>query len=1092
MKNKIITILSCTIPFLFLYTFWQEELARPWNLYIPNEIIVKYKDTTKIKNSKRNYGDELTLKNLEIKDKLEKDPNIMLLKIKDNKSIQDTISILKTNPNVEYAEPNYIRYLFWMDDINTNDTLKNYQKSLELISRPETYNQYSWFFKSNSFSWVTIWIIDNWVNYNHPDLINSMWDQPNCIVDWENNYCEHWYDFFHNTSTPLPNSNWHWTHIAWIIAAEINNWKWIIWVNPYAKIASLKVWNSDSLTSYDEIRAINFAIDNWINIINASFWSESPSDIEEEAIKKFWDQWWLFITAAGNWDSNNIWYNIDWSEAMYPCSYDLDNIICVAANDNYWNLATYSNYWTSSVDIAAPWYNIYSTIITWISIQNIYSEYFSGCNQRWESLNFRKTWGCYQRYDSETFWYYFYDKITSPSINLEEKTESQLSVSIICSAPKDIWIEFSNNNTTYTWVDTLWQTSSRRFTIQIPEEFSTENFTFKLKILNWVTDEFCVIDDIEIYQDPYIQWSDNVYWRKTWTSMATPHVVWLASLIMMINPTLSLQDIKNIILEYGDSKTSLSGKLVSGKMINIKNSLDYASIKDISTPTWLDSSWAWDITRNPVEWANNYYYEIYNTNEDLVDFWTTSTTWVSTQLQWNYTRKVKWIDILWNESDFSSYYICEKPNYWDTNLSTWECSPLSWISIPNDPCSSSYEIIFTWNTNNFNKINWEIINDKPWIITETFYIENSFGEKTENFNINYSRTDTLPTISINNYTYTNTITTTNPQNIWNTINIFWLSDGACWSNSITASNISCTKGTANLSENNLTITAPTSESWTWNCNITFNDDEWNILSWLIIYTFNTIQTNNWWWGWGGWWGWGWWGWGGWWNTEKEATNSSTNSWENIYTTSTWYTNSWTYQENNRLEKPKILKLLEKSKEDEIDKSRYEEWNQSEKQFNWYTREFNNAYRFAYMNWITTMSDINKADMYWRLTRIAMAKMLSNYAINVLGKEPANTTVPQFSDITEELNDNYWWAIDLAYQLWIMWIWINKFRPYDEVTRAEFATALSRILYSTPDGNPYYSTHLKKLTNEWIITNNDPNIKELRWYIMIMLMRSAIK
>ncbi len=1086
MKNKILIILSFLISItISLPSYWENELSKPETSYIPNEVIVKYKNNPNTKNITTKNLNELKLNNLKIKDKSEENQNLILLEINDNKSVEETISILKGNPNIEYAEPNYIRYFFWMNEIDTNDTLKNYQKSLELISRPEAYNQYSWFFKSNTFSWVTIWIIDNWVNYNHPELINSMWNQTNCIVDWENNYCEHWYDFFHNTSTPLPNSNGHWTHIAWIIAAEINNWKWIIWVNPYAKIASLKVWGSESLTSYDEIRAINFAIGNWIKIINASFWSETFSEIEKEVIKEFWDNWWLFITAAGNGDSNNNWINIDLSEAMYPCSYNLDNIICVAATDNYWDLATYSNYWTSSVDIAAPWYNIYSTIITWVSIQNIYSEYFSGCNQRWESLNYRKTWGCYQRYDDDTFWYYFYDKITSPSINLEGNAESQLSVSIICSATTDIWIEFSNNNTTYTWVDTLWQISSRRFTMQIPEEYSTENFSFKLRILNWATEEFCVIDDIEIYQDPYIQWDDNVYWRKTWTSMATPHVVWLASLIMMINPTLSFQDIKNIIIEYGDSKPSLSGKLVSGKMINIKNSLDYASIKDISTPTWLDSSWSWDITRNLVEWVNNYHYEIYNTNEDLVDSWTTNTTWVSTQLQWNYTRKVKWIDILWNESDFSSYYICEKPNYWDTNLSTRECSSLSWISIPNDPCSNSYKIIFTWNN-----VSWEITNDKPWNITETFYIENSFGERTENFHINYSWTDTLPTININNYTYTNTITTTNPQNIWNFVNIFWVNDGACWSDTITTSHISCTKGTANLSKNNLTITAPTSENWTWNCIITFSDDEGNTLSWLITYTFNTIQTNNWWGGWG-WGGWGWWWGGGWNNTKTETTtNSSVNSWETISTT--WDSNSWLYQENDTLEKPRILKLLEKSKEDEINKSRYEEWDQSEKLSNWYTREFNNAYRFAYINGITTMSDISKADMYWKLTRIAMAKMLSNYAINVLGKETTNTIVPQFSDITKELNDNYWWAIDSAYQLWIMWIWINKFRPYDEVTRAEFATALSRILYSTPDGQPYYSTHLKKLTNEWIITNNDPNIKELRWYIMIMLMRSATK
>ena len=73
------------------------------------------------------------------------------------------------------------------------------------------------------------------------------------------------------------------------------------------------------------------------------------------------------------------------------------------------------------------------------------------------------------------------------------------------------------------------------------------------------------------------------------------------------------------------------------------------------------------------------------------------------------------------------------------------------------------------------------------------------------------------------------------------------------------------------------------------------------------------------------------------------------------------------------------------------------------------------------------------------------------------------------------------------------IWINNFRPYDEVTRAEFATALSRMLYSTTDWDTYfYTTHLNKLTSEWIITKNNPDIKELRGYVMIMLMRSALK
>ena len=122
----------------------------------------------------------------------------------------------------------------------------------------------------------------------------------------------------------------------------------------------------------------------------------------------------------------------------------------------------------------------------------------------------------------------------------------------------------------------------------------------------------------------------------------------------------------------------------------------------------------------------------------------------------------------------------------------------------------------------------------------------------------------------------------------------------------------------------------------------------------------------------------------------------------------------------------------------------------------------------------------------------MAKMLSNYAINILWKKKVNEGIPIFSDVSQGLNDSYWWAVTLAFQLWIMWQNMpdNRFRPNDLVTRAEFATALSRMLYSTVDWAPYYSTHLQKLYSMWVINNTNPNLMEKRWYVMIMLMRSA--
>ena len=154
-------------------------------------------------------------------------------------------------------------------------------------------------------------------------------------------------------------------------------------------------------------------------------------------------------------------------------------------------------------------------------------------------------------------------------------------------------------------------------------------------------------------------------------------------------------------------------------------------------------------------------------------------------------------------------------------------------------------------------------------------------------------------------------------------------------------------------------------------------------------------------------------------------------------------------------------------------------------------EFKDAYDFAFENWITTMDNIEKANMEGWLTRIAMAKMLSQYAINILKKTPDTNKECKFSDVSEELDTQYNNGVTLSCQLWIMGVWITEFRPNDEVTRAEFGTALSRMLYGTADWEwAYYKPHLEILKQLWIITNDNPELKELRWYVMIMLMRSA--
>lgn len=162
--------------------------------------------------------------------------------------------------------------------------------------------------------------------------------------------------------------------------------------------------------------------------------------------------------------------------------------------------------------------------------------------------------------------------------------------------------------------------------------------------------------------------------------------------------------------------------------------------------------------------------------------------------------------------------------------------------------------------------------------------------------------------------------------------------------------------------------------------------------------------------------------------------------------------------------------------------------------NKYSSEMVEAYEFAYKNWITSANSIEKARMNSPLSRIEMAKMLSNYAINVLWKTPDfSKWVLEYKDVTKKQNSKYDNAVTLAYQLWIMWENIKNFRPNDVVRRAEFATALSRMLYNTEDWTwnaKYYEPHIEKLYNEWIINKKDPKIIEKRWYVMLMLMRAA--
>ena len=164
----------------------------------------------------------------------------------------------------------------------------------------------------------------------------------------------------------------------------------------------------------------------------------------------------------------------------------------------------------------------------------------------------------------------------------------------------------------------------------------------------------------------------------------------------------------------------------------------------------------------------------------------------------------------------------------------------------------------------------------------------------------------------------------------------------------------------------------------------------------------------------------------------------------------------------------------------------------------FSEEQNQAYLWACGKDITTIRAISGARLDQPLTRAELAKMMSVYVTKVLGKQPVLTGVAQYPDVDSKMGDlaDY---IQLAYQLQIMGIHhdgtaLSHFEPNKFVTRAEFATVFSRVLYGAKynqDGEGWANGHLNALKEAGILKNITPNMLELRGRVLLMLQRSTV-
>jgi hypothetical protein len=281
------------------------------------------------------------------------------------------LALLKGDPAVELAEPNFLRYPRINCPDNAaffcpNDTLFPQQWGLRstgqanfattdpaLASIPgaDMDMLLAWdpgedgTFERVGNDTVTIAIVDDAFNTSHPDLA------ANFVAG---------FDVENNDSNVGPDSgnDQHGTLVAGSAGAIGNNTAGVAGTAWNVNLLPLKF----GFNSADHIAALEFARDyaaanlDQRVIINASFGGPFFSQLEADAIQELADNDILYVTAAGNDDSNT-----DVAELNYPANHAAPNIVAVAATNRQDTIASFSQYGAISTDVAAPGLQIVTT-----------------------------------------------------------------------------------------------------------------------------------------------------------------------------------------------------------------------------------------------------------------------------------------------------------------------------------------------------------------------------------------------------------------------------------------------------------------------------------------------------------------------------------------------------------------------------------------------------------------------------------------------------------------------------------------------------------------------------------------------------------
>jgi subtilisin family serine protease len=251
--------------------------------------------------------------------------NIFLLKLKNKQeNIEELISSLAKNPDVEFAEPNYrysVNDFTINSEILTEEDLKKERKNEKMAAfvapNDALYAQQSniaavnldkvWDSGTTGDSSQIIAILDTGVDYTHPDLEANSWTNQAELEgvagydDDGNGYIDdiHGWDFINLDGEPL-DDNMHGTHVAGIAGAVGNNELGIAGAAWNVKLMAVKVFQSNGVGNATTIaQGIEYAANNGATVINMSFGTYAESMTMKAALENAYATS-VLVASAGN------------------------------------------------------------------------------------------------------------------------------------------------------------------------------------------------------------------------------------------------------------------------------------------------------------------------------------------------------------------------------------------------------------------------------------------------------------------------------------------------------------------------------------------------------------------------------------------------------------------------------------------------------------------------------------------------------------------------------------------------------------------------------------------------------------------------